>query len=672
MDARASSAGRAGAFLLVALSAGLAVPLLFVTWTAGEYLYAALLVLHALTGALTAFDTGPAAAGERPFSVTLMARASEALFSLTAVFFLFSYIYATNANMDYVQRFMSSHGNLRLAPNSAQERLTALARFLPLLAYDGMAVFFARIRGRKTSESFLNAWALPLSLASGIIYALSFPSFLRVAGLPVLAWISLVPLFLALRSVTLGRGVFLGTLMGVIQAMITNYWLGTFNLLTLQFVTVVTALEYVPFMAAALAVMKRSRSLGFIVFPAAWTLFDWMRSQGFLGYPWGMPGVSQYAFIPLIQAASVTGVWGVTFIVVLFNSVAASYVEGRLARTRIAKAPLIVLAAVLAAAMGWGAASMASASAGAPARAAGKTVRLALVQQDADPRKDDYRAVFETLIRLTNEALAARPDLVVWSETAFVPNIRRWSREDPQKYPLAALVRDFLAYQKTIGTWLLTGNDDYELVTRNGVEERFDYNGSVLFSPRGERVETYHKIHLVPFTEYFPFKKELPALYRMLQNFDAYLWEPGKTRVVFRHPLFSFSTPICFEDSFPGDVRLFARAGAQVILNLSNDYWSLTDTEALQHAANAVFRAVENGRPLVRASASGLTCVVDTRGRITARGPLYEPASLVVDVPLGDDGRETVYTRWGDWFPLAMGGLLVIVLIIGLARGRQR
>ncbi|HVO37811.1 MAG TPA: apolipoprotein N-acyltransferase [Spirochaetia bacterium] len=671
MNGRAFPAPRAGALLLVALSAGLAVPLLFVPWTAGEYLYAALLVLHALTGILTAFETAPSAAGDGRFSAALIARASEALFSLTAVFFLFSYIYATNANMDYVQRFMSSHGNLRLAPNSTQERLTALARFLPLLVYDGLAVFFAHLRGRRPDESFLSAWALPLSLASGIIFALSFPSFVRIAGLPVLAWVSLVPLFLVLRTVSIGRGIFLGTLMGVIQAMITNYWLGTFNLLTLQFVTVVTAVEYVPFMAAALLVVKRSRSLGFLVFPAAWTVFDWVRSQGFLGYPWGMPGVSQYTFIPLIQAASVTGVWGVTFVVVLFNSVAASFIEGRRAKARIERAPLIVLAAVLAAALGWGVFRIAADAAAPPARAAGKTVRLALVQQDADPRKDDYRSVFETLVRLTNEALAARPDLVVWSETAFVPNIRRWSREDPAKYPLAGLVRDFLAYQKTIGTWLLTGNDDYELITREGIEERLDYNGSVLFSPQGQRVETYHKIHLVPFTEYFPFKTELPALYRMLQNFDAYLWEPGKIHVVFRHPLFSFSTPICFEDSFPGDVRLFARAGAQVILNLSNDYWSLTDTEALQHAANAVFRAVENGRPLVRASASGLTCMVDMRGRITARGPLYEPALLVVDVPVSAAAGETPYALWGDWFPVGMGGLLVIVLVISLVRGRR-
>ena len=591
--------------------------------------------------------------------------------------FLFSYIYATNANMDYVQRFMASHGNLRLAPNSTQERLAAFLRFLPLLVFDALAVCWYRVREARLfgkdggAARLIRAWALPLAIASGILYALSSPSFVRTDGMPFLAWVCLVPVLLVLDNVPLRQGILYGTLMGVIQTMISSFWLGTFNLLTLQFVTVVTMVQYVPFMAAALFIQRRSRGLGFLVLPAAWPLFDWLRSLGFLGYPWGMLGTSQYSVIPLIQAASVTGVWGVTFVVTLFNSVAARYVMASLSRSRAGRLPAMVLAGVLAASLGWGALAMARDAAGHSAKVREKTVRLALVQQDADPRKDDYRAVFETLKRLTNAALASHPDIVVWSETAFVPNIRRWSKEDPARYPYAELVKEFLAYQRGIGTWLLTGNDDYEFAVQNGVEERLDYNGSVLFSPTGQRVETYHKIHLVPFTEYFPYKRQLPALYRMLQNFDAYFWEPGKRRVVFRHPLFSFSTPICFEDSFPNDVRLFVRAGAQVILNLSNDYWSLTDTEAMQHAANSVFRAVENGRPLARASASGLTCVVDPLGRITTRGPLYEPAFLIADVPVGDDGHDTLYSLWGDWFPVSLGAVLLLLLAFGIVGARR-
>jgi apolipoprotein N-acyltransferase len=184
-------------------------------------------------------------------------------------------------------------------------------------------------------------------------------------------------------------------------------------------------------------------------------------------------------------------------------------------------------------------------------------------------------------------------------------------------------------------------------------------------------VETYHKMHLVPFTEYFPYKRQLPGIYRFLLSFDDYLWEPGDRRVVFRIPGLAFSTPICFEDVFPDDVRRFVAAGAEVILNLSNDYWSLTETEAMQHAANAVFRAVENRRPLVRASASGLTCLIAPDGRLLARSPFFTESSLVVDVPLRSV-HETLYERWGDWFPFLLAALLILLFAGSLAWRRAR
>ncbi|HET6450969.1 MAG TPA: apolipoprotein N-acyltransferase, partial [Spirochaetia bacterium] len=184
-------------------------------------------------------------------------------------------------------------------------------------------------------------------------------------------------------------------------------------------------------------------------------------------------------------------------------------------------------------------------------------------------------------------------------------------------------------------------------------------------------VQTYHKIHLVPFTEYFPYRRQLPGIYALLQSFDAYLWEPGDRRVIFRNGKAAWATPICFEDVFPDDVRRFVAEGAELILNLSNDYWSLTQAEAMQHASNAVFRAVENGVPLARASASGLTCLVDTRGRIVARTPMYRENSLTVDVPLGPPAR-TLYTRWGDWFPVAMIVVLLLFSLGGLLRRERR
>jgi apolipoprotein N-acyltransferase len=306
----------------------------------------------------------------------------------------------------------------------------------------------------------------------------------------------------------------------------------------------------------------------------------------------------------------------------------------------------------------------------------GEQVTLALIQQNADPRKHEYTEVFEVLKEETNRAMAYGPDLVVWSETAFVPNIRRWSTMDPARYPYARLVREFLAYQKSLDVWLLTGNDDYEIVELEGGEtERLEYNAAVFFDPAGNRVDTYRKIHLVPFTEYFPFKEEFPGFYEWLRDFDVFLWEPGTERVVFEHPLVKFSTPICFEDGFPGDVRAFVREGADLIVNISNDYWSLTEVEAQQHYANALFRAVENRKPMVRASASGVTCNLDSTGRLIGKLPFYESGFLIARVSV-TEGGETLYTKLGDWFPLFCAGLLLCMYITATTKkiiaGRSR
>lgn len=391
-----------------------------------------------------------------------------------------------------------------------------------------------------------------------------------------------------------------------------------------------------------------------------------------------MLGLTQYGFLPLIQIASITGVWGVSFIVLLVNSGLAESLAARLHDGRPFRfAPAVAAASVFALAIAWGQFALAAST---RVPASRPPIDLALVQQNSDPRKHDYRVTFEALKRLTDRAVSeSKPDLVVWSETAFVPNIARWGAMAPGEHPNAALVHEFLAYQRSLRTWLLTGNDDYRFrMLPDGTEERWDYNAAVLFSPEGERVETYHKIHLVPFTEHFPFKNELPRLYELLLRFDVTLWEPGTERTVFRHPGFTFSTPICFEDAFPDDIRRFVLQGAEVILNISNDYWSLTEVEAKQHYIASLFRAVENRRPLVRATASGLTAYVDPWGRLRGSLPYYEEAYLTVRLEI-PELPPTFYTRRGDWFPLFCLGVTVLFALlaasstaVGLIRRRTR
>jgi len=643
--------------------------------TVSDFLYLALAASHLLWAVATLHRRRLHGLIKVPDSTAAPAptRAPEILVSVTLIFALFSYIFATNANMDYVQRFAESGGNLRLAPDSLTERLNSLLRFCPFLLAD---FFFIVVQGtqklRQTPKFALpetiQTFALPITLISSFLYTAALPSFVKLEGLGFLAYLCVVPVFLVLAYAPKWWGVAYGTVFGVIQTMLTNHWLGTFSLVSLQLITGVYLLFFALFMTAAVGLFKRFGQRALLLLPLLWIVFDYLRSLGFVGYPWGFLGVSQYAFPQLIQIASVTGIWGITLIVLMANGVLAftmiSIAERGWKIKKLIRLPALFLLAYA----GFTIFGLLSIQTQKQRAADAQTVKIALVQQNADPRKHNYKEVFEVLKSQTDKSMADKPDLIVWSETAFVPNIRRWSEMDPGRYPYARLVNEFLAYQKSLGTWLLTGNDDYELTALDdGEGERFEYNAAVLFNPSGDRVDTYRKIHLVPFTEYFPFKESLQKLYEWLKNSDVFLWEPGTDRVVFEHPLVRFSTPICFEDGFPRDVRAFVNQGAELIINISNDYWSLTEVEAQQHFANALFRAVENRRPMLRASASGVTCGVDTTGRVIARLPFYEEGFLITEVQAGVAGH-TLYTRFGDWLPLLSATFLALLFLTSVFR----
>ena len=636
-----------------------------------NYLYAAILLAHLVCGLLLigvpsrARKTGSNPAG--------LYRVPEVLFVLSLLLYLFAYIYALNAHMDYIQRFMASGGAVRLALDTRQERLAASVKFGPLLLVNAFFYLFWRIRRVSGFASVLSRWALPIVLLSVLLAVVSFPSFFSLEGLGYVAFVALVPLLLVFRANSLGWGVFYGLTYGLLQTMLLNFWLGTYSLVTLQLVTLVFFLFYVLFLIPTLWLYKNLRRIGFLILPMAWIAFEYLRSVGFLGYPWGFWGTTQYQFTTLVQIATLTGVWGVSFIVVLMNSGFAAALgsivipRGTAAVDVLPESQasnglsaLLITSFLFVLCLVFGTISLGRLE----MQPVVKSPRLAIVQQNADPRKHDYRETFDTLVSLTDKATRQDPDLIVWSETAFVPNIRRWSQMDPQAHSYAALVRDFLDYQKSLNRWLVTGNDDYELVSDGqGGELRLDYNASILFDPEGNRVRTYRKLRLVPFTESFPWKEELPSVYNWLKERDVYLWEPGRERVVFSHPRFRFSTPICFEDAFPGDVRLFVQEGAEAIVNISNDYWSLTEVEGKQHGVNAFYRAVENRVPLIRASASGLTGYVDSAGRLVASLPYYEAQYLVVDVEIRKP-TVTLYTLLGDWFPQGLLALFVVFLLL--------
>jgi apolipoprotein N-acyltransferase len=298
--------------------------------------------------------------------------------------------------------------------------------------------------------------------------------------------------------------------------------------------------------------------------------------------------------------------------------------------------------------------------------------KLALIQHNTDPWKggiEEYRNNYRVLKRLSDEAIRANPDLdlVVWSETAFVPRIywHQTVRDDPSSWVLVKELLDYLASQRVP---FVIGNDDARKEpAKNPLgDNRVDYNGVMLFE-KGEIKTLYRKLHLVPFTENFPYQRQLPFIYDALINADTHFWEKGNEATVFESQGIKFSTPICFEDTFGYLSREFVRNGAELIVNLSNDAWSHSLPAQNQHLSMAVFRAVENRRAMARSTASGQTCAIDPNGKVLAMAEPFTEAWLLAEVPVVR--VSSLYTRFGDWLPKVFMTLAFILLIVGIISG---
>ena len=195
---------------------------------------------------------------------------------------------------------------------------------------------------------------------------------------------------------------------------------------------------------------------------------------------------------------------------------------------------------------------------------------------------------------------------------------------------------------------------------------RVDFNAALLIE--GDRiVDTYRKLHLVPFTESFPFQTTLPRVYGWLKSADTHFWEQGSVATVFQAGGVRFSTPICFEDTFGYLCRGFIQRGADVLVNMTNDAWSFSVPAAMQHMTMAVFRAVENRRSVVRSTNAGMTTLIDPNGRILSQLPPFIEGSLVGTVPV-HRGAFTLYTRWGDWLPWTLLALSILAIAAGIVR----
>ncbi len=501
-----------------------------------------------------------------------------------------------------------------------------------------------------------------LLLVSAGLFALSFPSLILKWGLFPLGFLAFFPIFIVIHRSGWVRVFMYGALFGFVSYALFNIWLIKFHPLAIFIVPIIYALYGLilfPVLKLADTLFPRT---GYLFQAVIWVGYEYLKSRGFLGYTYGTIGYSQYLFLPFVRISSLVGVWGVSLLVlypsVLLGNALKTGLKNAFSFIRERRIDVYLYGGIFVAAVLFGIFSKTDLQ-GSP------RWRVALIQHNVDPWKHDYEDALDILIDLSTQAVKKNPDIVVWSETAFVPAIDYHTkyRRNRETYELVERLKKFLTGQEIP---YVIGNDD-GVLQRIGKEKRVDYNAALLFED-GEITERYWKTHLVPFTENFPFEKRFPRIYRLLLEADTHFWEKGTEYTVFEAAGVAFSTPICFEDTFGYLSREFVRNGAQVIVNLTNDSWSFSVAAMMQHMSMAVFRAVENKRSVVRSTNGGITCIIDPNGRITSMAPPFTEAYLVDEAVIYDK-KTTAYTRWGDWFGfMMMAGGICSIIAGGLTR----
>lgn len=506
-------------------------------------------------------------------------------------------------------------------------------------------------------EKYREKRAPLLAIFSGLLLALSFPS----PGLSILAWGAIVPLLAAVRDQSPKITFKLGLLAGFIAYAGIFYWLnivmttyGKLPLVVSIFLTLVMAAYLALYVAAAVALARFGEDRGIplpLGLPVSWVALEFLRAFFLTGFPWATFGYTQYRTLPLIQIADMTGVYGLSFLLVLTNVVLFRMALGITGRSGI-RYPLALcalLVAIIGGCIGYG-------FVGLNAPESGPKVRVALAQGNI-PQDIKWNPAFqeETVAiyeRLSRKSAGGGFDLVVWPESSLPFFFEREKLYSARVSNLA----------KELGSSLIVSSPALE----KGVMKDRLYNSAFLIDADGTTLGRADKVHLVPFGEYVPMARLLPFVSKMVEGIGDF--SPGEKITPLSARFGKLGMLVCFEGIFPEISREYVRKGATMLVNITNDAWFGRSSAPYQHLSMTVFRAVENRVPLVRSANTGISAIIDSRGHIIRMSGLFHEALITGEVRAGN--QLTFYTRYGDLFAwgcvfLVLAGGMVMILPVG-------
>jgi apolipoprotein N-acyltransferase len=515
---------------------------------------------------------------------------------------------------------------------------------------------------------------------------------LLTAGLPKLSqtyllWGALLPFLVALQGQMSGRNAFvLGFAQGMSQNLSMLYWI-VYVTHVYGKLPLVVGLGVLVLLAGYLSLFRGVWAWGFCWGekrgfnpiwwgPVLWVTLEFGQVYIFTGFPWELLGYGLVPYRLLVQNADLTGVYGLSFLVVLVNmAIYQLLMAGVESRSRDLEEAMITLAPISERAT--------YPQIGMRARLGGVVITLVIIigafwygnyrlhdiqqQQAQSPglkvaviqgnieqgQKWDPKFQGTTLniyAELTQKVKKEEPKLIIWPETA-APFFFLRNKELSQR--VEAVARKSQSY-------LLFGSPAFELGDKEG-EERF-YNRAYLLSPHGQVVGTYDKAHLVPYGEYVPLRRFFPFIGKMVPMVGDFV--EGPPGAVQAFPDGVVGSLICFESIFPDLSRAMVQNGAQLLVNITNDAWFGTTSAPYQHLSMATLRAIENRVSLARAANTGFSAFVSPDGQTIWRSGLYEPAAQAETVPLLSSG--SFYSRYGDVFAWCCLGLTALGLLGGI------
>jgi apolipoprotein N-acyltransferase len=512
-----------------------------------------------------------------------------------------------------------------------------------------------------------NATRAALAVASGLAMGLAFPKFDH--GL--LAWVAFVPLFYAIEGESLRRVFQWGYLQGLASYIVQLYWIPIplhdfadvrmeFAIFPMLLLAGIVAIDTAVAIWAGEFVARRTRIPAVVTMPVAWTAVEWIRTYFPVGFPWNLLGYTAYRNLELIQFAELTGVYGVSALIVFFNAVVYVVIFRR-GGSRLQAISLSVLTAMMILLVAFGAWRISNLKS---APTAGN-FKVAMVQGNIpqslkwDPKflPQSYGVYQDE----TADAAKRGADLIVWPEAAAA-----FLFQPDDQYP-AALAGDeayrtaLLTLAKNMRAPILFGAP---ALARSQTDGRLGfYNRAYLVSANGQgEVDAhYDKIELVPFGEYVPARAVLGFFVnRVVEGFGDMV--PGKEQTLFDVKGAKLGILICYESIFPDLTRREVKLGADVLVNITNDAWYGESSAPYQVLAMAAMRSVETKVPMVRVANTGFSALIEPSGRITNRTPLFKRGTTIVDVSWRP--VRTVYTIVGDLFAETCFVLTVIGLIM--------